>query len=109
SFRLGLRNLGELLLERVRDGGVQMRAAAFQEAGICGVPYQSVLEGVDSMWALAPRENQFRPHKLPKRIFQSLPWHSGHGMQQLVMELAASEGADLRHLPHGCQPIKTRH
>ena len=39
SFGLGLCNLGELLLERVRNGGVQMRAAAFQEAGVRRVPY----------------------------------------------------------------------
>ena len=54
NFGLGLRNVGELLLEHVRNGGVQMRAAAFHEAGICGVPYQCVLEGVNRVWALAP-------------------------------------------------------
>ena len=69
SFGLGLRNIGELLLERIRNSGVQMRAAAFQEAGICGVPYQRVPEGIDRVWNLAPAENQFRPHQLPKRLF----------------------------------------
>jgi len=109
SFRLGLRNLSELMLERVRDGGVQMRAAAFQEAGICGVPYQRVLEGVNRVWVLASAENQFRPHQLRKRIFQSLPRQSGDGVQQFVMEFATRDGADLCHLPDRRQPIKTRH
>src|SRR5262249_37521783 len=103
---LSLHDLRKLLLERIGDGGVQLAASAFHEAGICRVPYQRVLEGVNCMWALAPAENQFRPHQLAKRIFQSLPWHSGHGMEQFVMELATRDGADLCHLPDRRQPIK---
>ena len=57
SFGLGLCNLGELLLERVRNDGVQMRAAALHEACICSVPYQRVLEGINRVWNLAPTEN----------------------------------------------------
>ena len=106
---LSLHDLRKLLLERVGDGRVQRAASGFQEAGICGVTDQRVLEGIDRMWNLAPAENQFRLHQLPKRSFQSLPWHAGHGVQQLVMELATRDGADLCHLPHRYQPIKTRH
>src|SRR5262245_63363447 len=107
-FGLSLYNVGKLLLKRVRNGGVQMRAAAFHEAGICRVPHQRVLEGINRMWALAPAENQFRPHKLPKRIFQFLTWHSGLGMELFVMELATRDGADLCNLPDRRQPIKAR-
>src|SRR5262249_61702051 len=90
---LSLHDLRKLLLERIGDGGVQLAASAFQEAGVCGVSHQRMLEGIDRMWNLAPAENQFRPHQLAKRSFQSLPWHSGHGIQQLVMELATRDGA----------------
>src|SRR5262249_8021709 len=99
SFRLSLHDVRELLPERVRNGGVQMLAAAFHEAGICSVPYQRVLEGVNRVWTLAPAENQFRPRQLAKRLFQFFPRQSRDGVQQFVMELATSNGADLCHLP----------
>jgi hypothetical protein len=60
-----------------------------------------VLEGVNRVWALAAAKNQFRPHQLPKRIVQPLLRHSGHGMQQLIVEVATGDGADLCHLAHG--------
>src|SRR5262245_2184615 len=94
-FGLSLQDFREPLLERVRNGGVQMHAAASHEAGICGVPYQRVLEGVNRVWALAPAENQFRPRQLAKRLFQFLPRQSRDGVQQFVMELATRDGADL--------------
>src|SRR5258708_25616913 len=74
SFGLGLRNIGELLLERIRNSGVQMRAAAFQEAGICGVPYHRVVEGGNRLWALTSSQNQFLPQQPPQRLFYFLPW-----------------------------------
>ena len=86
-----------------------MPASAFQEAGICGVPYQRVLEGINRVRNLAPAKNQFRLHQLVKRLFQFLPRQPGDGVQQFVMEIATRDGADLCHLPHRCQPIKTRH
>src|SRR2546430_5516699 len=94
GFGLSLHDFRKLLLERVRNGGVQMPASALQEAGICGVPYQRVLEGVNRVWNLAPAENQFRLHQLAKRIFQSLPRQPGDGVQQFIMELATRDGAD---------------
>jgi len=109
SFGLSLHDVRKLLLERVRNGGVQVPASAFQEAGICGVPYQRVPEGIDRVWNLASAENQFRLHQLTKRLFQFLSRQSGDGVQQFVMKLATRDCADLCHLPHRCQPIKTRH
>jgi hypothetical protein len=47
SFGLSLDQLGELLLERVRDGGVQTPVPALQETGIGGIPYQCVLEAIN--------------------------------------------------------------
>ena len=85
SFGLSLHDFRELLLERVRNGGVQLRAPAFQEAGICGIPYQRVLEGIDRVWNFAPAEYQLRPHQLVKRLVQSLPRQPGDGIQQFVM------------------------
>src|SRR4029077_14571867 len=52
SFRLRLCDVGELLLERVRNGGMQMRTAAFQQARICGIAYQRMLESINRVWAL---------------------------------------------------------
>ena len=75
-------------------------APAFQEAGICGVPYQRVLEGINRVWNFAPAENQFRPHQLVKRLVQSLPRQPGDGVQQFVMKVATRDGTDLCHLPH---------
>src|SRR5262249_27278162 len=67
SFGLSLHDFRELLLESTRDSGVQIHASAFQEAGICSVPYQRVLEGINRVRNLAPAENQFRPRQLAKR------------------------------------------
>jgi hypothetical protein len=100
SFGLSLHDFRELLLERVCHGAVHLSAPAFQEAGICGVPYQRVLEGVDRVWNLTPAENQFRPHQLVKRLVQSLPRQPGNGVQQFVMKVATRDGTDLCHLPH---------
>src|SRR2546425_4232646 len=94
SFGLGLQDVRDLLLESTRNGGVQIHPSAFEETGICSVPYQRVLEGINRVWTLAPAENQFRSHQLVKRLFQSLPRQPGDGVQQFVMELATRDGAD---------------
>jgi hypothetical protein len=60
----------ELLLERRCDSGVQLPAAAFQEAFIGGIPDQRVLEGINRVRNLAPAENQFRRHQLAQGLCQ---------------------------------------
>ena len=109
SFGLSLHDFRKLLLECVRNGRVQMPAPAYQEAGICSVPYQGVLEGINRVRNLAPPKNQFRPYQLAQRLFQLVPRQPRDGVQQFVVKIAARDGTDLCHLPHRCQPIKARH
>src|SRR5690349_10392055 len=47
SLGLSLHDFRELLLEHVRDGGVQRSASALQKPGFGSVAYQRMLESID--------------------------------------------------------------
>ena len=58
GFRLCLYSLGKPLFQRIGNGGMQLRAAAFQKPVIRDIPHQCVLESINRVRDFATPKDQ---------------------------------------------------
>ena len=106
QLRLFRRRLGVVPLDRFGDPGMELLAAAFQQAVMGGIPYQRMLEDLACLrWAPAPKNQAggFEPRERVSELCVRQTFHRG---QQLVIELPTDRGADLRDLARRGEPIQ---
>ena len=102
--------LGEPLLQGAGDAGVEQPSAVAQERAVRRVPHQRVLEQVVGLRPFAAPEDQPGAGELVERRRQLALARARHGGQQLVGELPADHGPDLRRRPgRGAEPVEPRH
>ena len=103
---LCLRVLGKLLLQRLRDAGVELLAAGLEQRAVGGVLDQRVLEAVGRIGRGAAAEDQLGGDQLVERGLQLRLRPVGDRGEQRVGELAADRGADLRDLLHRREAVE---
>src|SRR6516225_12348068 len=83
SEKLGLavHQLGEMGCKRVSNLCVQLLARTAQQAAMCRVLHQRVLEAVDGLWRSAALEHKLRSNETVERRLQLVLWETGDGMQ----------------------------
>ena len=109
EFGLALNDSGELRFERSGDTRMKLHSPAFEEGRVGDVLDQRVLEGVGRVGRLAAPENQVGADKPNERFAERRLLQRRHRGQEIVIELAADAGADLRQLLGRCQPIQPGH
>ena len=109
EFGLPLHDGGELRLERGGDTRMKLHSPAFEEGRVSDILDQRVLEGVGRVGRLATPEDQIGADESDERFAERRLLQQRHGGQEIVVELAADAGADLRQLLGRCQPIQPGH
>src|SRR5262249_45839916 len=89
QLRLSGRRLGIVLLDRVGDPGMELLAAALQQAVMCGVLYQRMFESVSRLGGAAAPEDQSGSFELRQCLTQLSVGQSCYSGQQLVIKLPA--------------------
>jgi len=108
EFGLVLHQLWGIGLERFGDLRVQLLPGATQQAAMCRVLHQRVLEGIDGIGRLASLEHQLGGDKAAESGLQLVLGATGDGAKQTVGKLASYRRADLRHQPHRRQSVEPR-
>jgi len=88
---------------------VQLLPCAAQQAAVCRVLDQRVLEAIDRIGRRAALEDQLGRDEAGERGFQLALGKAAHSTQQWVRELASDRRTGLRHQPHRRQPVEPRH
>ena len=84
DFWLSVHQLGGMCFERFSDPPVQLLASAAQQAAVCSILHQRVLEGVDSIGRRAALEDQLGGDEASERGLQLVSRKTGDSAQQLL-------------------------
>src|SRR5262249_45234739 len=109
ELRLCLCQLGELALERIGDTAMQLLAPPPQQARVCCILEQGVLEDIRGIRRLAAAKDQSSARKLLQRRLQSIAGNRCHAREQAIREFATDSRSDLGNLLDRAEPIETRH
>ncbi len=84
ELRLSVHQLGGMSFECLGDLRVQLLASAAQQAAVCRVLHQRVLEAIDRFGRCAALEHQLGSDEASESGLQLVLGKTGDGMQQLV-------------------------
>ena len=106
EFGLALEKGGELRFERGGDTRMNFHSPALEQGRVGDILDQRVLEGVGRVGRLAAPEDQIGADEPDERFAERRLLQRRHRGQEIVIELAADAGADLRQLLGRCQPVQ---
>ncbi len=109
QLRLRFDKLWKQRFDRRGNPRVQLLSASLEQAFVGGVAHQGVLEDVGSGRREASPENELCCNQAIKRCGEFRLWHRHDRRKQLVIELAANTGSDLRDLLHRSETVEPRH